>query len=183
MSESLGPLEFYVGNWSSEYVGENRAPDPDRNVEETKFKQTIHFERILEVENHEQIINGLRYKTTAWEEGTDDPFHEEVGYYLWDEERSMIMKCFCIPRGVSVLAGGKADKESKEFTLLAKAGDEEFGISSNPFLNKEFKTVVYDLSMKQIDKNTYSYDENSQLKMKGREDLFDHTENIVMTRC
>ena len=38
--EDYGPLAFLIGNWKSGegWSGENRAPDPDRKVENTKFE-------------------------------------------------------------------------------------------------------------------------------------------------
>ena len=84
-TESYGPIGYLIGNWESiGCTGENRAPDPNRQVENTKFRQIMTFEEIGDVDNHEQKLFGLRYHTKAWEEGNDkDPFHEEVGYFLW----------------------------------------------------------------------------------------------------
>lgn len=58
MSEiDFGPLRFLIGKWESEgFQGENRAPDPDRKVENTKFRQEMNFEPIPEIENHEQVL-------------------------------------------------------------------------------------------------------------------------------
>lgn len=36
---NYGPLRFYIGKWRSEgFDGENIAPDPDRKLENTKFR-------------------------------------------------------------------------------------------------------------------------------------------------
>jgi hypothetical protein len=179
-----GPLEFFIGKWDSGevYTGDNRAPAPDRGVENTKFKQIMTFEPIGDVENHEQILYGLRFSTFVWEEGDDEPFHEEVGYWLWDELNKQVMKSFTIPRGVTVLAGGTVDINSKTFNLCANAGSETYGISSNKFLNLEFKTIRYELNIEKINENTFSYEEDSHLKIKGQDNVFHHTETNVMKR-
>ena len=93
---NYGPLKYFIGKWQSEgYRGENRAPDPNRKVENTKFRQEMIFEPIGDVENHEQILYALRYHTKAWEEGDDEePFHEEVGYFIWDQANKQVMKSF-----------------------------------------------------------------------------------------
>jgi hypothetical protein len=182
-NDCYGPLAFLIGKWSSkEWTGENRAPDPNREVENTKFKQEMIFEPIGEVENHEQILYGLRYSTKAWEEGAEDekPFHEEVGYWLWDEKNKQIMKSFNVPRGISVTAGGTADANSNIFEMAADVGSETYGICSNKFLDEEFKSIRYELKIEKINENSFRYDEDTLIKIKGQKDIFHHTEKNVL---
>lgn len=182
--ENYGPLTFYIGKWASdEWTGKNRAPDPDRNEENTKFRQVMNFEPIGDTNNHEQQLYALRYSTKAWEEGDEgDPFHEEVGYFIWDADNKQILKSFIVPRGVAVNAGGTIEVDAKEFTVSADVGSETYGISSNIFLNEEFKSVRYDVTFKQVDENTFSYDEDTQIKIKGQGELFHHTEKNILKR-
>ena len=179
-----GPLESLIGSWGngSENKGENRAPAPDRSVENTKFRQEIHFEPAGDFKNHEQLLYGLNYKTTAWEEGDDEPFHEEVGYWLWDAKNKQVMKCFIVPRGISLIAGATAEADASSFELVADLGSSTYGICSNKFLDAEFKTVKYVLAINKIDKNTFSYDEDSHLQIKGQDEIFHHTEKNTMKR-
>lgn len=181
---NYGPLRFYIGKWQSVgFDGENRAPDPDRKVENTKFRQEMIFEPIGDVENHEQLLYVLRYHTKAWEQGDDaEPFHEEVGYFIWDKANRQVMKSFIVPRGVSVNAGGDAEPDSIEFTVSAVLGSNTYGICSNKFLDEEFQTVKYDVKFEFIDEDTFSYDENTQLKIKAQDKIFDHTEKNVLKR-
>ncbi|MBT4763202.1 MAG: FABP family protein [Bdellovibrionaceae bacterium] len=183
-NEEYGPLAFLIGCWDngSECSGENRAPDPDRNVENTKFKQEMTFEPIGDVANHEQVLFALRYKTMAWEEGSTDPFHEEVGYWIWDSQDKQVLKSFIVPRGISVNAGGTSSSDAKKFKVEAKLGSETYGICSNKFLDEEFKSVSYEIEIAQIDENSFSYDEDTQIKIKNQNDIFHHTEKNVMRR-
>ena len=73
-------------------------------------------------QNHEQNLNGLRYHTQAWRIGESDPFHDEIGYWLWDVKAHEVMKLVMIPRGVSLIAGGKADHDAKRFKLAGRVG-------------------------------------------------------------
>ncbi len=182
--DQYGPLRFFIGKWESEgYLGENRAPDPDRKVENTKFKQLMTFEPTADVANHEQVLYALRYHTTAWEEGDDeDPFHEEVGYFIWDPANREFMKCFSIPRGIAVIAGGSADELATEVSLKAEVGSATYGICSNKFLDQEFRTESYEVKFEFIDEDTLHYSENSRLKIKGQEQIFDHTEENTLKR-
>lgn len=181
---NYGPLRFYIGKWRSEgFDGENVAPDPGRQTEVTKFRQEMIFEPIGDVNNHEQKLYVLRYKTFAWEQGDDDgPFHEEVGYFIWDKDNRQVMKSFIVPRGVAVQAGGEADINATEFSIQAKLGSTTYGICSNKFLDEEFQTVQYDVKFEFIDEDKFSYDENTQLKMKGRDKIFDHTEKNILVK-
>ncbi|MBT3983304.1 MAG: FABP family protein [Bacteriovoracaceae bacterium] len=182
-SDLYGPLAFLIGKWDSvEDNGENRAPDPDRKVENTKFRQEMEFIPIGDVNNHEQKLYGLRYSTVAWEEGDDEPFHEEVGYWLWDAENQQVMKSFIVPRGISVNAGGTTTFDSRKFKVQAAVGSETYGVCSNKFLNEEFKTMNYEIEIGRLDENTFSYDEDTQIKIKGQTEIFHHTEKNVMKR-
>lgn len=182
-----GPLRFLIGKWESQgLTGDNQAPDPDRKMENTKFRQIMTFDPIGDVENHEQLLYVLRYHTKAWEEGEhapeDKPFHEEVGYFIWDKTNRQVMKSFIVPRGISVNAGGDADQDSTEFTVSAILGSNTYGICSNKFLDEEFQTVRYDVKFELLDEDTFSYDENTQIKIKGQPRIFDHIERNVLKR-
>jgi hypothetical protein len=184
---NYGPLRFLIGKWESDgLTGENQAPDSDRKIENTKFRQMMIFEPIGDVNNHEQVLYALRYHTKAWEEGkhgpADDPFHEEVGYFLWDKVRRQVMKSFIVPRGVAVNAGGDAEQDSTEFKLSAELGSHTYGLCSNKFLDEEFQTVRYDVKFEFIDEDVFTYDENTQIKIKGQGRIFDHTERNTMRK-
>jgi len=181
--KNYGPLRFLIGTWQSDYQGENKAPDPDRKEENTKFKQTITFTPIGETTNHEQSFYVLDYQNEAWEEGDDSgPFHRENGYFYYDLERKMIVKGFSIPRAQSVLAGGKSGQDDLTFALSAKRGSTSFGIVSNPFLEEEFTTLSYDVTFKVVEGKTLSYEESTKLKLKGQEQIFDHTEKNTLKK-
>jgi len=181
---NYGPLRFLVGKWKSEgFLGENRAPDPDRKVENTKFRQEMNFEKIGDVENHEQLLYALRYSTKAWEQGdAEEPFHEEVGYFIWDKVNRQVTKSFIVPRGIAVNAGGDADVNATEFTVKAELGSNTYGLCSNPFLDKEFQTISYEIKFEFLDENQFMYDENTRIKIKGQENIFDHTEKNTLTK-
>ncbi len=134
------------------------------------------------VNNHEQALYGLRYSTTAWRLGEDSPFHEELGYWLWDARAKQVFRCFMVPRGVTVLAGGTVEPDARSFELAADAGSDIYGICSNPFLDQEFKTVRYELKVTLHDEHSFSYEENSQLQIKGQKSLFHHIDKNTLKR-
>lgn len=179
--KELGPLAVLAGVWEGE-KGADEAPSDDRGTEQNKFRERITFDPIVPVRNHEQVLYGLRYATMAWRIGETDPFHEETGYWLWDPGERQVLRCFIVPRGVAVIAGGTVEPTDTQFTLTADAGSGTYGICSNRFLEKEFKTVRYELTVTVLDQNRFHYKEDTQLRMPNRQDLFHHTDENTLAR-
>lgn len=179
--KQLGPLAALAGVWEGD-KGADKAPSDDRGTEQNLFRERITFELIAPVRNHEQTLYGLRYATIAWRIGEADPFHEEVGYWLWDAAEQQVLRCFIVPRGVALIAGGTAEATATSFTLVAEAGAGTYGICSNRFLDREFKTVRYELTVRILDGNRFHYKEDTQLRMAGKEELFHHTDENTLTR-
>lgn len=178
--ENLGPLANLVGIWEGD-KGVDIAPSHDRSSKKNLYRERVEFEQMDDVHNHEQHLGALRYKTTIWPAGSKDPFHEEVGYWLWDPERKEVLRCFLIPRGISIIAGGPAKIGDTSYTLEANSGDCTHGICANKFLDEEFKTVKYVCKVT-CDGETFSYEQTSTLKLKGRPDLFDHTDTNTLKK-
>ncbi len=180
-NETLGPLAGLLGVWEGD-KGDDTAPSDDRQTEKNFFRERLVFEPTGMVNNHEQTLYGLRYSTRAWRLGEADPFHEELGYWLWDAANKQVMRCFMVPRGVTVLAGGTAEPTATSFKLAADVGAPIYGICSNPFLDREFKTVRYELTLTIHDKMSFSYEEDTQLQIKGRPGIFHHVDKNTVRR-
>ena len=178
---NLGPLRALAGNWEGQ-KGNDVAPDDKRGVENNKYRERITFDPFGPVGNHEQVLWGLRYTTTAWRLGEPDPFHEESGYWMWDSKERQVMRCFIVPRGITVLAGGTVDAAAKKLVLAAEVGSPTYGICSNPFLDREFRTIRYDLTVNVLSEDSFSYEEDTVMLMKGRADLFHHKDGNTLTR-
>ena len=183
--EQLGPLSHLVGVWEGR-KGDDIAPsDKKQNLNQpvnSKFRERMQFAETGRVDNHEQILYGLRYSTTAWRLEQEAPFHEELGYWLWDKEKQQVLRCFMVPRGVTVIAGGTVAPEAKSFHLSAELGSPTYGICSNEYLHAEFKTVRYDLDITIHDEGSFTYEENTQIMIKGKNDLFQHTDSNTLKK-
>ena len=177
----LGPLAKLVGRWEGA-KGDDIAPGDDRGTENNKFRELFVFNAFGPANNHEQTLYGLTYNRTAWRLGVADPFHEQIGYWLWDAEASQVMHSFMIPRGMTVLAGGNVLASSTTLNLSATLGSPTFGICSNPFLDREFKTLKYDSTITILNDSSFSYEEDTQIQIKGKPGLFHHVDKNVLKK-
>ncbi len=181
LSGQLGPLAPLAGVWEGDQ-GVDIAPARP-GVRETRYRERISFEPFGPVTNGpRQTLFGLRYAATAWPIDESEPFHEETGYWLWDAERNLVMRCFMVPRGVTVLAGGEATANATEWRMHAQAGDTVFGILSNPFLDQAFRTLRYDVHVRLEPDGRFSYEENTQLRMPDQTDVFHHRDSNTLRR-
>jgi len=178
--KNLGPLAALAGAWEGDQ-GLDTAPSKAGPVE-TPYRERMTFEPFGPVVNGAQILYALRYRTTAWPLGQKEPFHEELGYWLWEPAEGRVMRWFLVPRGVAVGAGGTAAADARSFTMKAELGSPTFGLLSNPFLDEAFQTVRYELEVEIRADGTFSYAEDTVLKIPGLADLFHHTDRNTLAR-
>lgn len=57
-----------------------------------------------------------------------------------------------------------------------------FGICSNPFLDEEFQTARFEMRVSIHEQNSYSYDQDTVIRIKGREDMFHHRDSNTLRR-
>src|SRR5262245_10969594 len=101
-----GPLAMLIGNWRGD-KGMDIAPDP-AGVEENPYFETLVFVPIGEVTNaNDQVLVGLRYHQSVSRKSNQQPFHDQVGYWLWDASTGTIVQSLMIPRAVGLLAAGR----------------------------------------------------------------------------
>ena len=180
--KNLGPLAALAGTWEGS-KGDDTAPaDDPTETEKNYFRERMTFVPFGPVNNHAQTLYGLKYSTIAYRLSESDSFHEEVGYWMWDAAASQVVRCFLIPRGISLLAGGRVEKDAKTFTLAAEVGSHTYGICSNPFLDQEFKTMSYSVKITIHDEKSFSYESDTQLKMKGQDEIFHHIDMNTLHR-
>jgi len=173
----LAPL---AGIWES-----NQGLDTSRiHGEETitKFREKIVFEPLGPVTNGPQELYGLRYSTVCWPLEKEDPFHEELGYWLWDEKQKQVLRSFLVPRGVLVNAGGYVEADSRSFHLEAEIGSETYGILSNRYLHDSYKTKRYVLDVTIQDDGKFSYEEDTQLWIPVKQEIFHHIDKNTLEK-
>jgi hypothetical protein len=134
------------------------------------------------VDNGQQHLYGLDYRSAMWRDSEENPFHTEVGYWLWDAASGEIMRGFVVPRGITVLAGGIAGADATEFTMEATQGGAQYAIGENAYLAKNATTLHYKVTITTADDDTWSYDEITTLRMTEFKENFAHTDHNTLHR-
>ena len=176
-----GPLAALAGEWEGEAGLDVSFSHSQGRVLDTVYREKCTMKPFGPVDNGSQSLYGLDYKTAMWRDEEENPFHTEVGYWLWDAATGEVMKGFVGPRGITVLAGGTASADAESFTMHAAIGDPRYAIGENVYLSANASSVSYDVTITSgVD--TWSYTETSMLRMNEFDDLFAHTDRHVLRR-
>lgn len=181
MSE-WGPLTGLIGDWQGE-GGLDRAFSHSRgDVFDTPYLEKVTMKPFGPVDNGSQSLYGLDYKTAMWRDDEENPFHTEVGYWLWDAATGEVLRGFVVPRGITVLAGAiGVAADATSFTLTAKLGDGRYGISENAYLGAKASSISYRATITTNADGTWSYDETTMLQMAEFPEPFAHTDSNTLT--
>jgi len=182
MADEWGPLAGLAGEWEAEGGLDTAFSHSQGKVLGTPYLEKLTLKPFGPVDNGSQALYGLDYKSAMWRGDEENPFHTEVGYWLWDGATGEIMRGFVVPRGITVLAGGVADADATSFTLSAKAGHPQYNIGENKYLAENAATLSYDVTITILGDDSWSYDETTMLKMKEFDEPFAHTDHNTLRR-
>ncbi len=180
MANEWGPLGALAGEWEGEGGLDVSFHHAEGEVGNTVYLEKVTFKPFGPVDNGSQHLYGLDYKTLMFRNNEAEPFHTEVGYWLWDGATGEILRSFAIPRGIAVLAGGHADADAKQFTLKAAVGDPQYAISEGQYLSKNASSTTYDVTVTINDDGTWSYEETSMLRMSNLPEILAHTDRNTL---
>lgn len=181
MSSEWGPLAGLVGEWQGT-GGMDRAYSHVRGeVLETPFLEKVTMKPFGPVDNGTQRLFGLDYRTAMWRGDEENPFHTEVGYWLWDAATGEVLRAFAVPRGISVLAGGTAAADATSFTMRAERGTVPYSIGENTYLAERASTLSYEVTVT-VGDGTWSYRETTMLAMSEFPEPFAHTDHNTLQR-
>ena len=181
MSDEWGPLGALAGEWEAPGGLDTAFAHAQNKVIGTPYLEKVTFKPFGPVDNGEQHLYGLDYKTAMWRNDEDNPFHTEVGYWLWDAAAGEVVRGFVVPRGITVLAGGTADADASEFTLKAEKGAELYAIGENRYLASHASTLSYEVTIT-TGEDTWSYHETTMLRMAELETPLAHTDHNTLHR-
>ena len=177
-----GPLAALVGVWKGD-KGVDRAPEPE-GEERNPYYETLTFEVAGDVTNaEEQTLAVVRYHQVVSRKSNDKVFHDQVGYWLWDGATDEVIQTLSIPRGVTLLAGGKAasgDGGEMVIEVSAEEGHASWGILQAPFMAHKARTTAFSHRIT-IDGDTLSYSETTVLDIYDKRS-YDHTDLNTLQR-
>ena len=181
MANEWGPLGSLAGEWEGEGGLDTAFSHSENQVLDTPYLEKCTLKPFGPVDNGSQHLYGLDYKSAMWRGNQENPFHTEVGYWLWDAATGEVMRGFVVPRGIPVLAGGIAVADATEFTLTASQGGAQYKIGENMYLAENASTLSYQVSITAGD-DTWSYDETTMLRMNEFDEPFAHTDHNTLRR-
>jgi hypothetical protein len=181
MANEWGPLGPLAGEWEGEGGLDTAFSHSKNEVLGTPYHEKCTMKPFGPVDNGSQHLYGLDYRSAMWRGDEENPFHTEVGYWLWDAATGEVMRGFVVPRGITVLAGGVAGADATAFTMEASLGDKQYPIGENKYLSANASTVSYKVTITTGD-DTWSYDEVSTLRMNEFEEPFLHTDHNTLRR-
>jgi len=176
--KKLGPLRGMAGIWEGQ-----RGLDVKPKIEGPKeqvYVEHIELQPIDPQTNGPQLLYGLRYHAHMVKPGQVKTYHDQVGYWLWEPATNTVVHTLTIPRGEIVMAAGKASEDAREFELLATHESENFGIRSTLFLDYAFKTVEFRIKILINADDTWTYEQDTVLMIRGKPDPFHHTDRNTL---
>jgi hypothetical protein len=177
---NLGPLRAMAGIWQGTR-GLDVKPKAD-GPRKQAYVERIELQPIDPTTNGPQLFYGLRYHVHVNKPEQVKTYHDQVGYWLWEPATGTIIQTLAIPRGQIAMAVGNASADARSFELVAKKESETFGIRSNPFLEYAFNTVEYRIKVTINDDGTWSYDEDTVMMIRGRDEPFHHTDRNTLSK-
>lgn len=182
MSE-WGPLQHLIGDWEGEGGLDSAFSHSRGEVLSTPYLEKLTMKPFGPVDNGSQSLYGLDYKSAMWRGDEDNPFHTEVGYWLWDAAAGEVLRGFVVPRGITVLAGAiGVAADATSFTLTATLGDPGYGISENAYLAQNASSTAYTVTITANPDDTWSYSEETTLRMTEFAEPFPHTDANTLHR-
>src|SRR4051794_5680052 len=163
MSE-FGPLAALIGEWEGDGGLDTAYSHTGQRVLETPYREKLTMKPFGPVVNGGQTLYGLDYRSAMWRGAEENPFHTQVGYWLWDAAAGEVLRGFVVPRGITVLAGGLATSDADTFALHAELGAPSYAIGENQYLAKNASTLSYEVTVTAT-ADSWSYHETTMLRM------------------
>lgn len=183
--QRLGPLTPLVGEWEGNAGVDLSYHNEDDVTGETGYFEKAVFRPIPKQENGKQSLEGLTYHMTAWRHGEEamNPFHDEVGYLLWEKATGQVMRAVVFGRGIAVLQGATAQPRDKAIAFKATPGDPSFGVLQNKYLleRAELREFTTTFTFNADDSFSYSSDLVLKLAAQGGKEMH-HTDRNTLHR-
>jgi hypothetical protein len=178
----LGPLTPLVGEWEGNVGVDLSYHNDDGVTGETGYFEKAWFRPIPRQENGQQRLEGLNYGMTAWRHGEEamTPFHDELGFLLWDRAEGQVMRNVVFGRGIAILAGGSARDGDDVLHFDATPGDPCYGILQNHYLLRRAELKAFRSTFAIDDEGTLTYTSDLHLRLAATGDEMHHTDSNTL---
>jgi hypothetical protein len=182
--QEWGPLAALAGTWEGTDGIDVAFHNAKGAVGDTHFLEKITMNPFGPVDNGAQSLYGLDYRMAAWRKGEEhlNPFHTEVGYWLWDAADSQVMRCFVVPRATVLIAGTTCAPDARTFTLQADPGEGCYGILENRYLGQNASTRHYECTVVVNDDGSWSYESDTVVLLKAHGGELHHTDRNTLRK-
>ena len=183
MANEWGPLGPLAGEWEGSEGGLDTAYSHSRGeVLGTPYLEKCTMKPFGPVDNGSQHLYGLDYRSAMWRGDEENPFHTEVGYWMWDARDSEVIRCFLIPRGSAIVAGAIVAPDATTFTLEANVGSQTYGILSNNWLDKNAQAIRYEVTLDTSVEGEFTYSETTVIHHARMPEQVVHTDRNTLRR-
>lgn len=183
MDTAWGPLAALAGDWEGDdgldWAYSHRLDE----LVSTPFRERVLMVPFGPILNGHQHLYGLDFRTAMWRDGEVEPFHAEVGYWLWDGGSEELLRGFVVRRGITVLAGGTARADAARLALTATKDDPDYSIAENRYLASRARSLSYRVSVEVHPDDTWSYDAVTELALDELDAPFAHTDHDTLRRA
>ncbi len=182
--QRLGPLTPLVGEWEGDVGVDTSYHNRDDETSDTSYFEKAWFKPIPLHENGDQRLEGVTYQMTAWRHGEEamNPFHDEVGYIMWDKANGQVIRTFAVPRGLAILAGSDAGERDTELHFNSMPGDPCYGFCQNKYLLERAEAKSLETVFTFNDDGTFSYTSDLVLSLKATGKEMHHTDRNTLHR-
>lgn len=176
--QRLGPLTPLVGEWEGNVGIDVSYHNEDDVIGKTSYYEKAWFKPIPAQTNGKQKLEGLKYGSVAWRHGEEamDPFHDEIGYLLWDKENKQVLRTVVFGRGIAIQAGATAGPRDKEIHFKATQGDVSYGVLQNKYLKEHAEIITFESTFKFNDDGTLTHSSDLFMRLTAIGKEMHHTD-------
>ncbi|MEZ9244217.1 heme-binding beta-barrel domain-containing protein [Vibrio lentus] len=176
----FGPLAKLVGTWKSvETGGVDISPGQEGTdvgaggPAVTPFYEVMTFEVAADATNaSDQYLVALYYKQEVFRKTDDSKFHDQRGYFIYDQKNQIVYNSYCVPRTTCVTAEGPA---GDTMTLVAS----KRGIAESEYMTDNATTTGFTMNIS-ISDDTLTYSQTTGLEI--YDNAFAHTDSSTLVK-
>ncbi len=176
----FGPLAKLVGTWKSVETGGVDISPGQEGTEVgaggpaiTPFYEVMTFEVAADATNaSDQYLVALYYKQEVFRKADDSKFHDQRGYFIYDQKNQIVYNSYCVPRTTCVTAEGPA---GDTMTLVSS----KRGIAESEYMTDNATTTGFTMNIS-ISDDTLTYSQTTGLEI--YDNAFAHTDSSTLVK-